>query len=213
MGKVQQGILDGFVGKVGTVVGSFWKGKPTMRAYRRTVRDAHTDEQAPIRLRFAKITHVASGFERAIKKGLAHAARAHQMTAANYFIQRNWGFYTLVHGILEPDWSKLIISEGGLFPENPGPMNGEPNCVIDVELDRTLYGNQKITDKTWLVVYSPETNTVYMDWNHRRDAEHIRIQAPRYETDNHCIVYVFGEQDGMFSNSVYVGDAEFKPYE
>ena len=33
MGKVRMGILDGFKGKVGTVVGSFWKGKKVMRAY------------------------------------------------------------------------------------------------------------------------------------------------------------------------------------
>ena len=32
MGKLQNGILDGFSGKVGTVVGSTWKGIPVMRA-------------------------------------------------------------------------------------------------------------------------------------------------------------------------------------
>lgn len=212
MGKVQQGILDGFVGKVGTVVGSFWKGKPTMRAYKRTVRDARTNEQAQVRQHFAIIARVASGFERAFNIGLANAAREHRMTTGNYFAQRNWDVFTLVNGIFEPDWSKLVISEGSLFPENPGEITGDDGCVVDIELDRTLYGNQKITDKTWLVVYSHQTNTVYMDWNHRYNAEHIRIQAPRYEEDNDCSVYVFGEQDGMFSNSVYVGDATFKPY-
>lgn len=213
MGKVQQGILDGFVGKVGTVVGSFWKGKPTMRAYRRTVRNANTDEQAPVRLHFETLVHTASGFQHAFNIGLANAARAHRMTTGNYFVQRNWDVFTLVHGIFEPDWSKLVISQGNLFPENPGVVTSDDNCVIDVVLDRTLYGNQKITDKTWLVVYSHSTNTVYMDYNYRSDSSHIRIQAPRYEEDNNCSVYVFGEQDGMCSNSVYVGDASFKPYE
>ncbi len=34
MGKLQMGILGGFIGKVGTVVGFNWKGKDVMRAYK-----------------------------------------------------------------------------------------------------------------------------------------------------------------------------------
>ena len=33
MAKTENGILDGFIGKVGTVVGYKWNGKSVMRAY------------------------------------------------------------------------------------------------------------------------------------------------------------------------------------
>lgn len=211
MGKVQQGILDGFVGKVGTVVGSFWKGKPTMRAYKRTVRDARTSGQDLVCLRFSEIAHIASGFERAFNMGLANAAREHQMTTGNYFIQKNWGFVNVINTSFYVDFDKLIISEGNLFPETVRLVDGYDGCIIDMPLDPTPYGNQTNMDKVWLVVYSRQTNTVYMDWSHRNGG-HVRIQAPPYEADNSCIIYTFGEQNGMFSKSVYNGEATFKPY-
>ena len=45
MAKQQSGILGGYVGKVGTVVGYFWNGKPCMRAYKRQVRNPRTAAQ------------------------------------------------------------------------------------------------------------------------------------------------------------------------
>ena len=45
MGKMRMGILDGFVGKVGTVVGSFWKGKKIIRGYNAFPKESHTEEQ------------------------------------------------------------------------------------------------------------------------------------------------------------------------
>ena len=45
MAKMNWGILDGFFGKVGTVVGSFWKSIPVMRAYKRVVRNPKTESQ------------------------------------------------------------------------------------------------------------------------------------------------------------------------
>ena len=80
MGKVQMGILDGFVGKVGTVVGSFWKGKPVMRAYKRQISDADSEAQQLVRTRFGAITSLAGAFHSAIILGFKEVAKRKKWT-------------------------------------------------------------------------------------------------------------------------------------
>ena len=74
MAKVNWGILDGFIGKVGTVVGSFWKGKAVMRAYKRQVRDRNNEAQQIARIRFAAIGRLSGAFLSAIRVGFYEAA-------------------------------------------------------------------------------------------------------------------------------------------
>jgi hypothetical protein len=45
MGKIKQGILGGFKGKVGTVIGSSWNGISYMRGQAQSVRNANTPAQ------------------------------------------------------------------------------------------------------------------------------------------------------------------------
>lgn len=52
MGKINQGILGGFVGKVGNVVGFFWKGQAVMRSLAGSVANPQTEAQQTQRARF-----------------------------------------------------------------------------------------------------------------------------------------------------------------
>ena len=52
MGTLVNGILGGFSGKVGTVVGSFWKGIASMRAYTPNVSSPNTPKQLEQRAKF-----------------------------------------------------------------------------------------------------------------------------------------------------------------
>ena len=45
MGKIKQGILGGFKGKVGTVIGSSWNGISYMRGIAQSVKNANTAAQ------------------------------------------------------------------------------------------------------------------------------------------------------------------------
>ena len=53
MGTIKQGILGGFSGKVGTVVGGNWKGISYMRALAQNVKNPRTDAQMNQRSKFA----------------------------------------------------------------------------------------------------------------------------------------------------------------
>lgn len=90
MATINRGILDGFFGKVGTVVGSFWKGTPVMRAYVRRIHDSKNNSQLLVRARFTAISDLASAFLSAIRLGLHNDASRSRTTEANVFVKKNW---------------------------------------------------------------------------------------------------------------------------
>ncbi len=53
MGTIRQGILGGFSGKVGTVVGGSWKGISFMRAQAKSIKNPRTEKQMNQRAKFS----------------------------------------------------------------------------------------------------------------------------------------------------------------
>ena len=116
MGKVRMGILDGFYGKVGTVVGSFWKGKPVMRAYVRP-KGTHTssEAQALIQTRFAAINSLSGAFLSALQLGFGLIARQRHVTEGNVFVTENWDcIHADTPGAATVDYTELVIARGHL---------------------------------------------------------------------------------------------------
>ena len=60
MGKIKQGILGGFKGKVGTVIGSSWNGISYMKGRPQSVRNPRTDAQVQQRNFFKKLQGLVS---------------------------------------------------------------------------------------------------------------------------------------------------------
>lgn len=60
MGKIYQGILGGVSSKVGSVVGSSWKGIPTLRVYQPNVANPKTAAQVKVRNSFSFLSTIAS---------------------------------------------------------------------------------------------------------------------------------------------------------
>ena len=52
MGKIKQGILGGFNGTVGTVVGGSWKGMAYMRGKAQSIKNPRTEKQMSQRIKF-----------------------------------------------------------------------------------------------------------------------------------------------------------------
>ena len=60
MGKIKQGILGGFKGKVGTVIGSSWNGISYMKGRPQSVRNPRTDAQVQQRNYFKELQGLVS---------------------------------------------------------------------------------------------------------------------------------------------------------
>ena len=60
MGKIKQGILGGFKGKVGTVIGSSWNGIAYMKGLPQSQKDPKTDAQIAHRAFFSEVQDLVS---------------------------------------------------------------------------------------------------------------------------------------------------------
>ena len=90
MAKLHQGILDGFSGTVGTVIGYRRNNQWFMRAKPRFVANPRTEAQQAHRRQFGDMVSLASKLLPVLKVGLRHYASQHAMTAGNAFVHLNW---------------------------------------------------------------------------------------------------------------------------
>ncbi len=93
MAKLEQGILGPFRGKVGTVVGYLWRGKPVVRAYRREINYPNTERQQAERDWFVSMVRFAATARQALLLGLRERAERDVMTEGNVFVRMNKGCF------------------------------------------------------------------------------------------------------------------------
>lgn len=212
MGKVQMGILDGFVGKVGTVVGAFWKGKPVMRAYKRQIADKNSQAQKLVRTRFAAIGSLVQQCLPAIQLGLKNTAKSRQMTEGDVFMNLNWErVQASGPGTVIIDYTTLQFAKGGL----PEASFGTPSFAEPLEVNVTMTDTSDIIgadshDIVHLFVYCPDANAGVMGESVTRSDETIKAMVPAYWNGMDVHVYGFAVGDGpnnkgQISNSHYLG--------
>lgn len=112
MGIIKQGILGGFKNKVGSVVGSSWKGLATMRALPLSVANPKTANQVANRTRFSACANFASLILAPLIKPLMDRFALH-MSGYNMFTQINKAVWEDPEA---PEWADLVISRGRMLP-------------------------------------------------------------------------------------------------
>lgn len=115
MGTIKQGILGGFNGKVGTVIGSSWKGITYMRSRAQHVKNPRTAGQVYSRTAFKAVSAALSPIASTLR--LTFAKSAGKMSAFNKAVSENYKV-ALVNqdGTPVVDYSKLILPKGTLTP-------------------------------------------------------------------------------------------------
>jgi hypothetical protein len=208
MAKIICGILDGFIGKVGTVVGSFWKGKAVMRAYKKQVHDKGSKAQVMQRMRFATLGNLASSFLEALRLGMHGTAQKMRITECDLFVKRNMGNVIVTWpDTVEVDYSSLLVSEGKLAEVHFGsPQFDEP---LTVEVGFTANGDApgaSADDDIYLLVYCPDDGRGLLSAPVKRNAESVRVTVPGYWSGAKVQLWGFCvNQDGVASKSCYVG--------
>lgn len=159
MGRISKGILGGFSGTVGTVIGGTWKGIDYMRSQpaRRTRRssEAQLQQQAKFAIAVKFVQSLSGLFMTSFRN---YAVR---MTGTNNALR-----YTLKHGItgIYPNYginySMVLVSRGDL-PNggNPAAVAAAGSMVNFSWTDNSGIGRAEPTDKAILVVYCPADNT------------------------------------------------------
>jgi hypothetical protein len=108
MGKIKQGILGGFSGKVGGVIGSSWKGIAVVKAMPLSVAQPVTTKKTNAKARFSVVVAASKEILNDTIKPLLDR-NAVKMSGYNLFAQMNKAYFTH-EGTITP--SNIKISSG-----------------------------------------------------------------------------------------------------
>jgi len=168
MGKIKQGILGGFSGKVGSVIGSSWKGISYMRGKAVSIKNPQTLQQMRQRNKFALALSVLQPIVAFIRVGFKrYAYKKSEFNAAMSYTIKNAIVGT--YPDYEIDFSKLLVSRGTLTGANNAAAQTVTGKIKLTWEDNTGIGEAKATDKSMAVAINPA----------KGEAAYITDGAPR----------------------------------
>lgn len=203
MAKQQSGILDGYIGKVGTVVGYMWNGKYCTRAYVRNVKNPRTPAQVERRDIFRQEVQLAAKMRWAVATTMSDMAREVGLTAYNLFVHVNQPAFGSAEGRLTVDYGRLVLSMGDVLPVQVETMEWTADNVLSVRYDR---GRGSGFDHVYLYVYVPDLETGFLAAPVYRRDKRIAVALPDEYAGHEAHVYLMVQSaDGRWSDSLYAG--------
>ena len=151
MARLDQGLLGGYSGKLGTTVGATWKGINVVRTYQPNVANPNTQLQRDHRNKFKEIAQLGSFFLASMVKPFWDKA-AKKMSGYNAFVSMN---ARAMKDSLQFDPMKFIIGNGQMgHPEGDASIFGEQNAIVIgwAEDEQVLYGQK--TDKIYAIAFN-----------------------------------------------------------
>ena len=208
MAKLAEGVLGGFRGKVGTVVGNIWKGIATMRVHVKSISNPKTAKQLEQRAKFALMIEFLKPLTDFVRTTFKHFAI--KQTAFNAAVSYNvknaiTGTYP-AYGI---DYSKVLVSKGSLPPVlNPEVTSTTAGQVEFSWQDNTGGPYAKATDKAAILVYNPAKgySTDLIGGNTRTGGSQSLTLPANWSGDEvQCFIAFANENGSAYSNSAFVG--------
>lgn len=155
MGTINKGILGGFSGKVGNVVGGSWKGIDYMRSKGGNRNSNPTEKQLTQQLKFALTMRFLQPMAGLLDISFRNFAimKTGMNSAFGYVIQNA---ITGVYPALQIDYALALISRGDL-PNvlAPAVTPGAGSLVTFSWTDNSGVGSAKATDQAILVAFCP----------------------------------------------------------
>lgn len=210
MGKLNIGILGGFSGTVGTVIGSSnRKGDDIIRAKSKKVRTSSTEGQINQRTKFSLVTAFLQALNFLLKIGLKKVA-GDLMSPYNYACQ-----FALKNAItgeapdFEIDYSKVLISDGDLSQVKAGSAElTEGNVNFQWE-DNSENSLGESTDKAMMLVYNTNNHELsYSIEQATRISASGIVPLPNGIAGHKLVVYLFFQSASdptLVSTSQYLG--------
>ncbi len=210
MSVFNNGILGGFAGKTGGVIGSTWKGKSTMRALpkikkSRKFSPGQEDQQEKFKL----MVNLLSG----LSKLFAITFKRHSKSVSGFNAAVAYNIRQAVSGDASPfgiDTTRLQFSGGN------SAMPTVNNLVATAEANQQIgftwiknpgVGRALNSDKVIVVVYSEADNqfTYYQDTATRGDEMATVDVAVFANQEVHCWLLLVSEDQTASSSTAYAG--------
>ena len=207
MGIINKGILGGFSGAVGPVVGSSWKGINYMKTLPSKKSKTSSVAQIEQQLKFSLIIHFLQTFTALLE--VTFKNYANEMTAFNSAFSYN--IKNAVTGKSPDfvvDYPNALVSRGNL-PNVAGPtaIAAAGGTIVFAWSDNSGTGNALPTDKVILAIYCESMDTsIYTTGNTTRNAltETLDVSAFSGKIVQTWIAIV-SENENDASNSYYTG--------
>ena len=160
MGTIQKGILGGFSGKVGTVIGGTWKGIDYMRSKSSRTNFTASPKQLEQQLKFALIMRLVQPMAGLLE--ISFRDFAVKMTGVNNAFSYN--YQNAISGVYPSftiDYTHVLVSRGQL-PNAVGPTvtSGAGSLLTFSWADNSGVNTAKADDQAILVAYCPSLRQV-----------------------------------------------------
>ena len=204
MGIINQGILGGFSGKVGPIVGFRWKSNYYIRARAAKVSNPRTPKQQEQRGKFA----TAFSFLKAIKPFIRIGYKEFTQDKSAFNATMSYTLKRAVTGSgkeIRIDFDRALVSMGTLMPIFEGTATQNGNKMYFNWQDNSGMGNAEDIDIAMLLVYNKNKETaVYDTKTALRSSQHAELQLPSDWQDDELIAYLsFCSADGnTIANSI-----------
>ena len=221
MGKISQGVLGGFSGKVGNVVGGTWKGIDYMRIKPANVTNPRTEGQVDQRSKFSTVLRFLQPMTDFLRVGFKlYANKMTQFNAAMSYNLNN--AITGAYPNFMVDYASALVTRGNLS----GAANGAASSPSagDVQIwssygevwissritwdDNSGSGSAQATDKALIVLLNTtRQEAVFTIAGPARSAGTETISVPSEYTGEDVEVFLgFISEDGSkVANSSYLG--------
>lgn len=210
MGTIKQGILGGFSGKVGNIVGASWRGIDYIRSMPASVHNPRTEAQMTQRNRFSLVAKMLKTFVPIIRLGFAGSVGTGKSA---FSVAMSYNVKNAVIGLypdFEIDFQAVKISSGDLY----GASNASATCSagsLSFVWDTDLLNNAAATDKVILLAFNASTNesSYDMDAATRADGSGSLAVPPTWDGELVDTYLALTSADGkLVSNSIHTGRVE-----
>lgn len=206
MAILKQGILGGFSGKVGPVVGFTWRGKQVIRAKATSVRNPRTPAQLEQRAKFTLVGRFVRANTPYLRVGFAGSGGISPVNAAMSRTIRE--AVTGAYPNFTLDWGKVRVAQGALEPAG-GPSVTLSGSKFTFDIKSTTTGNGLPTDRMMPLLYNEtKGESIYNVAGEARSVGSDSLSAPsEWKGDKvHAYLAMATQEGDTVSNSVYLGE-------
>ncbi len=208
MATITKGILGGFSGTVGTVVGANWRGKDVIRSRPKPSSKLPSDKQLMQQAKFKLATQFLQPIKGVLNLyfGSDSGARSRANIAVSYTIKEA---VIITGGLPEIEFSKVLITKGDLAGFQNLTVTPKTGAELEFNWDdNSLQGNASATDKFAVVIYCVSLNEFYpFETNSLRPDGNVSVTLPVYTVGESVEIYAYfhNEKQTLACNSVAMG--------
>ncbi len=208
MARITKGILGGFSGKVGTIVGANWRGKDIIRSIPTPSGRPPSEKQMLQQMKFKLVVSFLRPLGLIQKKyfGLNSGAKSRINLAVSYTINEA---VQMVADVPELIYNKILITKGDLTGFQNVTATPQAGSKIGLNWeDNTAQGNAAATDRVTLVCYCKELNSfAVFEAAAERSALTTEVTLPSYYAGKEMQVWVYLNtlEETIACNSFYLG--------